>query len=351
MQINKINMDSDFDYEHTQIAGTSTYNASKVVLNIDCGLFDAKLAKFIENNDNKTIKRHVFYKTWIPVEDLDELVEELSKNYIVHTLQKVIYFFNDVLICKFNISPSGLDEGILYYTNDSELSTALDIIKNLTNTAHKLDIRWITDANGNYYNIVELMNDVVEDSLYPYIKEGVHNYIDDFLKSKSSILILIGQPGTGKSNFVREVIATMNKKAFITYNEAVFRDDDAFAEFVSSDTAGIFVIEDADLLLKSRDTGNELMAKFLNIGDGVIKLNGKKLIFTTNLPSTKDIDPAIMRAGRCYDVLNFRPLTLDEANAVCKDYILTLFTEDREYKLTEIFNRKQTKAQKGMGFY
>ena len=58
-----------------------------------------------------------------------------------------------------------------------------------------------------------------------------------------------------------------------------------------------------------------------------------------------------MRAGRCYDVLNFRTLTLQEANVVCSDYVLSPFTEDKEYRLTDIFNRKQAKVQKGMGFY
>lgn len=127
--------------------------------------------------------------------------------------------------------------------------------------------------------------------------------------------------------------------------------DDTFAEFVASTEAGIFVIEDADLLLKSRDSGNDLMTKFLNIGDGIIKLHGKKLIFSTNLPSTNDIDPAIMRAGRCYDVLEFKLLTLEQANKICKSCGLEVLTENKEYLLTDIFNRKPIKQKKGMGFY
>jgi hypothetical protein len=79
-------------------------------------------------------------------------------------------------------------------------------------------------------------------------------------------------------------------------------------------------------------------------------MNGKKLIFSTNLPSTKDIDDAILRAGRCFGVLEFRALTLTEANEACEDFDLVKLTEDREYKLTEIFNRGKIKPRKKMGF-
>lgn len=323
---------------------------SKIILNIDCGIYDAKLSQFIDKNVNKTIRLYTFGRTWIPFDDVDELIDNLSEDYIVHNLLKNIYFFNDNIIGKFSISSTGLVDGVIHYTNKDELENIISIVDRLKNTAKKLNIKWITSGDGNYYDIIELMSDIVYDSVYPNIPIGVHNYIDDFLSSNSSILILIGRAGTGKSSLIREIISKMDKRAYVTYNQTVFNGDDAFAEFVSSDTSGAFVIEDADLLLKSRDTGNELMAKFLNIGDGIIKLNGKKLIFSTNLPSTKDIDPAIMRAGRCYDVLNFNTMTLEQANKVCEDYNLDSLSEDKEYRLTDIFNRKQVKEQRSIGF-
>jgi hypothetical protein len=345
VQQNVVDSEIDYDFDYDEEG-----NHSKVILNVDCGLFDVKLSKFIDANHNRTIHKYKFEKTWIPTEDIPNLVDALSQDFVVHSLQKVLYFFNDRVLCNFRQGAFGLDEGVIYYTNKEDLAAIIDVIKNSANTSHKLDIRWITDANGNYYNMVELMNDVVLDSLYPFIEGGVNAYIKDFLDSKSSILILIGSPGLGKSGLIREIIARTNKRAYMTYNEAVFKDDDAFGDFVSSTDAGVFVIEDADMLLKSRDSGNELMAKFLGIGDGIIKLHGKKLIFSTNLPSTNDIDPAIMRAGRCYDVLNFRHLALKEAQLVCKEYGLAEVTEDRNYTLTELFNRKVIKQRRGMGF-
>jgi ATP-dependent 26S proteasome regulatory subunit len=48
-----------------------------------------------------------------------------------------------------------------------------------------------------------------------------------------------------------------------------------------------------------------MMHRFLNVGDGLVTTKGKKLIFSTNLPSIRDVDSALVRPGRCFDILNF----------------------------------------------
>ena len=63
----------------------------------------------------------------------------------------------------------------------------------------------------------------------------------------------------------------------------------------------------------SRESGNELMSTLLNASEGVVAHPGKKIILSTNLPSIDKIDPALLRVGRCYDVLEFRPLTREQA--------------------------------------
>jgi hypothetical protein len=319
-------------------------------LNLD-NLESLKLVEFAEKHQNTDILLHNFTRIWIPIANLAEMATKLKNlGYVTHVLTGVMHFKKDDSFGRFSVSSTGLDEGKMYYTPDCNLDDVISVIEDVADNSRKLEIRWITDADGNYYNLVEIMDDKVTDSLYPYITQGVDNYIDEFMASKSSIIILLGPPGTGKTGFIRHLLSRMDKKAYVTYNNQVFEGDDAFADFVSSSSSGAFVIEDADLLLMSRESGNDLMSKFLNIGDGVIKMNGKKLIFSTNLPSTKDIDDAILRAGRCFGVLEFRPLTLTEAKAACKDFDLPDLEEDREYKLTEIFNRGKIKARKKMGF-
>ena len=41
---------------------------------------------------------------------------------------------------------------------------------------------------------------------------------------------------------------------------------------------------------------------------------GRKILFTTNLPNVHDIDPALMRPGRCFATLHTRSLTPTEGS-------------------------------------
>jgi hypothetical protein len=85
-----------------------------------------------------------------------------------------------------------------------------------------------------------------------------------------------------------------------------------FVEFITG-THDVFVIEDTDNLLKARASGNDEMHRFLAIADGVARSQGRKIVFTTNLPNVTDIDDALVRPGRCYAVKTLRSLEPGEA--------------------------------------
>lgn len=337
--------------ENFQMLSSAISTHNKTV-NIEADVFSSLVIEFLDTNKNVNVNHHTFGQIVINNDSISSLKCELEKNdYTFHSTSELFYFYSEHTIGKFKYNNTGLDEGYILYTRESDKDLLNTIVNKVADNSRKIEIRWYTDAQGNYYNIVEMYNDVVFDSMYPFITSGINNYIDDFLKSKSSILVLLGKPGTGKTSFIRYLMSKMGKKAYLTYNHDLFKNDEMFAQFVSSKSSGAFIIEDADVLLKSRESGNELMQKFLQLGEGVIKLNGKKLIFSTNLPSTKDMDEALLRQGRTYDVLEFRPMTFDEANDACKDLKLEPLLENREYKLTEIFNRGKIKEQKRVGFY
>lgn len=331
------------------VSTISAHNRSVV---IETDIFNSLVIEFLDVNKSVNVNHHSFGQIIINNDFIPLLKSELEKiDYTFHSTNELFYFYSEHVIGRFNYNNNGLDEGYILYTRESGKDLLDTIVNKVADNSRKIEIRWYTDANGNYYNIVEMFNDVVFNSMYPFITMGVDNYINDFLNSKSSILVLLGKPGTGKTSFIRYLMSKMGKKAYLTYNHDLFKQDEMFAQFASSKSSGAFIIEDADVLLKSRESGNELMQKFLQLGEGVIKLNGKKLIFSTNLPSTKDIDEALLRQGRTYDVLEFRPMTFKEANIACKDLKLEPLLENKEYKLTEIFNRGKMKEQKRVGFY
>ena len=125
-----------------------------------------------------------------------------------------------------------------------------------------------------------------------------------YLESKSSILILIGPPGTSKTNFIRQLLSAANESVLLTYSEDLKKADKLFSHFYDSPEK-FLIIEDADTYIERRGDGNSNMKQVLNITDGLTANPSKKVIFSTNLPSLNRVDPALLRPGRCFEKLQF----------------------------------------------
>jgi hypothetical protein len=151
------------------------------------------------------------------------------------------------------------------------------------------------------------------DEAYPTVGEPLERFIARYLAARETVLILQGPPGTGKTRFVRAVLAAIsrrkgdNAKVLYTADTRALEKDEIFVEFATG-SHDAFVIEDADHLLDSRANGNIHLHRFLAIADGVVRAQGRKILFTTNLPNVGDIDDALLRPGRCFANLRFRAL-------------------------------------------
>ncbi|NBW23488.1 MAG: ATP-binding protein, partial [Caulobacteraceae bacterium] len=163
----------------------------------------------------------------------------------------------------------------------------------------------IYGSDGESVNIPLSSEKLPISEMYPFLgSESIEEYYNRFLESSASILLLIGPPGTGKTTFIRGLLYHSAMNAIVTYDDKILERDYIFARFIEDDV-GVMVIEDADSFLKPRADGNTMMHRFLNVGDGLISMKRKKLIFSTNLPSVNDVDDALIRPGRCFDILNF----------------------------------------------
>ena len=68
-------------------------------------------------------------------------------------------------------------------------------------------------------------------------------------------------------------------------------------------------------------------------------LAGKKLIFSTNLEDPADVDPALLRPGRCFDVLRFALLDAAQAGALAQAAGITPPSEVKRWcSATEVFH-------------
>jgi hypothetical protein len=148
---------------------------------------------------------------------------------------------------------------------------------------------------------------------YPTLGEPVGHFIERYLAARETVLLVQGPPGTGKTRFVRAVLAAISRrkddsaKVLYTAETRALENDAIFVEFVTG-SHDAFVIEDADHILDSRANGNLHLHRFLAVADGVVRAQGRKILFTTNLPNVTDIDDALLRPGRCFASLRFRAL-------------------------------------------
>jgi hypothetical protein len=184
------------------------------------------------------------------------------------------------------------------------------------------------------------------DEYYPYIEGGIEKFIDDYIKSTSSILIFIGEPGTGKTSLLRHMIHSRKLRAQMTFEESILSRESFYIDYAANASHNLLIIEDADLILSPREDQNKLMARLLNISDGLVKLDRKKMIFTTNLANVGKIDPAMTRPGRCFDVVHFRPLSRSEAKLAAAKAGIERDFDGSEITLAELFNPKLKAVEK-----
>lgn len=165
----------------------------------------------------------------------------------------------------------------------------------------------------------EVAGEPIHDEAYPSLGMPVSDYINSYLCAKETVLVLQGPPGTGKTRLVRAILAAISKRkgeaarVMYTADKSALENDEIFVDFITG-SHDAFVIEDADHLLKARSSGNHDLHRFLAIADGVVRAQGRKIIFTTNLPNITDIDDALLRPGRCFASTYIRQLTRPEAS-------------------------------------
>ena len=259
--------------------------------------------------------------------------------------------YNPITMCMLWFNSRRDNINVSIFGNEDEVH---DISEELLKEFIELEcyVEWVYSSEGHSVRVPVTSDRMPVKEMYPFLgDESLESYYDRYMASDSNILVLIGPPGTGKTSFIRGLLQHCKTSAMVTYDTGILEKDMIFANFLES-SSEMMVLEDSDSFLMSRSDGNTMMHKFLNVGDGLVSLRNKKLIFTTNLPNIKDVDQALIRPGRCFDVLEFKNLNKTQAEKVARSLNIDISNDKDIFSIADIFHQHTHKltSNKKMGF-
>jgi ATP-dependent 26S proteasome regulatory subunit len=229
----------------------------------------------------------------------------------------------------------------------------------------RADVNWYySGKNGlDNYNLSEAISENIHNEAYPVLG-NVDEFIDAYFASKSPILILIGPAGTGKSRLIRYIVQRHGNtyedepEVIYTSDMTVIEDQEAFFINFRVGDSDFMILEDIDAFLQPRkDSNNEVMHKFLAASDGFLRTDDKKIIMTTNL-SQSEIDPALIRPGRCFSHLELDPLNATQAGKLAhkiddsktaEEWQAEIFIDNEKYTLADIYDKLEVKNSTYIG--
>ena len=171
---------------------------------------------------------------------------------------------------------------------------------------------------------------------------GFNKSVKEFLNTsgKSGMVLMHGITGSGKTSYIRHLINNLNQKfIFLPLFMTESLSSPEFLPFLLDHKNSILIIEDAEKLIKSRDTENTSngIATLLNISDGLLSdAFGLKIICTFNTGLGK-IDKALMRKGRMINRYEFKELSIEKAAAIAKINNLN-YKNDKPITLGDLYN-------------
>jgi hypothetical protein len=297
---------------------------------------------------------------------LDEETYLLKNNIILNiSVNKVKYVYNIEEIEKLDLQPDEFiicSNYVLFNPKDEKYLENIDsIIKlfkdcKINSDIKRTAIEMVSVSNSNFYaEDFYLKDDFVKfelpDENYGKGFSDFHEKLINRLKVNNKGLILLhGEPGTGKTQYIRKLIKDLSEVARVLYFSPAMISSVTNPEFIDfiTDWASesddkrkrIIILEDAEPLLKTRKSGGDNgITNLLNLTSGLLSdILSIQYICTFNT-NIDEIDQALLREERLTAIKEFKPLNKEQCIKLAKSIGLE-DAENNVSKLIEIKNKE-----------
>jgi hypothetical protein len=274
---------------------------------------------------------------------------------------EVYYMLYDDLIVNIDINCSTV-KFLFRNTDMLKVNAVINGIKRFKKTSSKRKPKiWLLVNDGDGLTTKSLritknklsLSDNYNDDFAP-----IHQIIVKRLSTKNDkgLVLLHGKPGTGKTSYIRYLIATLKKPViFLPPDIAASITNPQLMAVLIKNPNCVLVIEDAEKIIVDRERdGYSPVSTLLNISDGLLAdcLN-VQVICSFNTDISK-IDSALMRKGRLIAKYEFKELAVDKAQQLSNKlkFITTII---QPTTLTDIYNQhdmafQQTNERQRIGF-
>ena len=275
----------------------------------------------------KRTLRNSKFKSFYKCKDLDRFLSELkpvsvmANSCFINYDNKTLYSFTTQMNkdgeIEFNF--------MLIYGHATNIGKELDFFKDYFEPVDDVE----RQPNTFYYLFRDrggLNTQSLEMDFYDITSNFImKNYNDDLPYDKierfvdgdeSGICLLHGEPGTGKSTFIKHLIGKHTECNFYYIPSSLMNqvDENELANYLlRSQSKSVYIIEDCEALISDRNKGsNPILPTLLNFSDGIVSGALKpKFILTFNCPISQ-IDKAVLRKGRLKIKYDFKPLCLEK---------------------------------------
>ena len=285
--------------------------------------------------------------------DYTKYIKELHKNcdlyrefYDSQNESAIVYFYKNSITYVYGDTTSVKEIIIL---SDHKPVEFKKFIKELVvNKSKDSTFTYITRArNGDFNNVILKVNHNSNVSLDNYNDDIPYDKMKEFCNNDSSGLMLLSGPaGTGKTSLIKKLIYECKTPFILLSADTLMNIDstDFMSFLIRRGSNSVLVLEDCDVILKSRDSGGSTnaVATLLNLSDGILgdALN-LKFICTYNTDDF-NIDPALVRKGRLKLRYKVDKLAANKVHKINPKYNKTMTLAELYNEEDNDFNVKKT---------